>query len=87
MLKKTIQIFVLLFMMAILGFLTLTYFAPWEMLWDPARCGESPIGFYRLKIVPFELTDYGRAEVQAGAPIGGVWEFVKYYFSHSELCH
>ncbi len=83
MFKKVILIFAI----AILGFLIWTYFNPWEMLWDTVRCGESPIGFYRFEIVPFELTDYGGTEVQTGTPIGGVWEFVKFYLGRYKLCN
>ena len=71
---------------AIFGFLFLTYFDPWPMVFDTARCGESPLGFYRFQIVPYELTDYGGAEVQAGTPIGGLLDFVMFYFGQYDPC-
>ena len=75
----------LLFISIAAGFFIQTYFTPWEMLFDTS-CSESPIGFYRLQVVPYELNDYGGAEVQAGDPIGGIWEFAQFYVGQFDPC-
>lgn len=87
MFTKYILTFALMFTAANLGFLIWTYFIPWYILWDSPQCGESPIGFYKFQIVPYELTDYGGAEIQAGQPLGGYLDFLKFYLGKHELCN
>lgn len=85
--KKAIVVLALIILIAITSLLTLTYHTPLQMVFDTGNCGESPIGFYRLHVLPFELTAYGGSgRVQTGDAIGGVWDFVKFYFGAYDPC-
>lgn len=85
--QKTIVALALIILLPITGLFALTFHTPLEMVFDTDNCGESPIGFYQLQVLPFELTDYGGSgRVQAGDPIGGVWDFVMFYFGAYDPC-
>jgi len=85
--KKTIIVLALVILVATTGLLALTYHTPLEMVFDTDNCGESPIGFYRFHVLPYEMTDYGgNGRVQAGDAIGGIWDFVKFYFGQRSGC-
>jgi hypothetical protein len=67
-------------------FVVWTWFSPWLMVFDTTDCAESPLGFYRLQIVPFELTAHEAARVQVGQSRGGFLELVGFYLGKFDPC-
>lgn len=67
------------------GFMAWTWFTPWEMV-GAGVCGESPFGYYQARIVTYELTAYGGAEVQDSRVVGTTRDFVNFYLFGTKLC-
>lgn len=67
------------------AFLTLTWFEPWMMI-EAGDCMESPVGYYRFRVVAYELTAYEGAEVQDWLVIGDTGDFIAHTFLRAEIC-
>lgn len=83
--RKNIALISTPFVVVALFFLY-TYNSPWQMVWDTAKCGESPIGFYRMEIVSYEYVDYSGGMYILSEPKGGLAEFAQFYIGRFDPC-
>jgi hypothetical protein len=67
------------------AFLTQTWFEPWMMV-EAGSCMESPVGYYRFRVVAYELTAYEGTEVQDWLVIGDTGDFIAHTFLGAEIC-
>ncbi len=64
------------------GFISYSWFIPWDM----GYCGESAIGFYRLRVVDLQWVDYSDGLYQILRDLGGVRDFLSYLFGRFDPC-
>lgn len=80
--RRVLLLLIALPCLALAAFVAWTSWTPWFLGWE----GESPLGFYRLELVEYEIVDYGgNGTVWVGRRFGGPLELIGYLAVGREL--
>ena len=71
---------------AAVAFGVATWLRPYEMVFDPARCGESPIGFYRFEVTAYEYDAERAVDWHPYDPRGGTLDFARWIVGAWDPC-